>query len=146
MRSGINDISMNSCTFLSYVNVLCASNDESNETASWSTIFMGSWVENQLKNKLHCVLEFLRNCDRNQKLFGNVKGRFQSDAFHWDISWQAQDADSVPLTVITSSSIEASVSGYIYNLVAPSLSGFREWPGRKTLKQCFRRNIHLVGP
>ena len=62
--------------FLSHVNVPCASSDESDETASWSTFFMASGSKTQLKNSLHCVLEFLRNCDRHQKTLWRVNGTF----------------------------------------------------------------------
>ena len=84
--SAVNDISIN-CPFLSFVNVLRASSDESIDTASWYASFMedGRWVETPIKNKLHCVLEILLTVDHLQNSLARYQDFSRVTAFHRDI-------------------------------------------------------------
>ena len=79
MWSAINDISINNCPFHSFVNVLCASSDESIDTASWSASFMADGSKPIPKNRLHYDLEALWNFDCLLKLIATSIGSFQGD-------------------------------------------------------------------
>ena len=75
--------------------------------ALWSTSSCRC-METQSKNRLHCVLGFLRSFNRLQKTFGTSTGRFQGDAFHEDIS-QAEHKCHLPSCVPTQDSATSPI-------------------------------------